>query len=332
MMKKLISAVLVLACLLTLAGCSKSPKKQAVPITTPTYTQGALADIDLQKVLYVLEDISGTGIGQYCYQEDITSQNISAVLGSDDFKLPFAAARAYLPTMSTTAFVLAVFRLEPGADAQTFANTLKEKANPDRWVCVPAEKVEALCYGNLVMFVMGNEASVYQLTQAFNKFSEPGFRMEEHLIDRLEGLTMDKLYTELYKKYSVAQYGFMDGEDFGAISDSTGYGLADISAWQYTDSVVDTGYYPAEEYDGERSYLLAMFRLAPEIDSAAFAQELLSCLDTSALKGDDQQYVIAWSDDVVVCYVGAGSLAWNSVAMESEFSGIYRMETQTSEN
>ena len=332
MMKKLISAVLALACLLTLAGCSKSPKKQAVPITTPTYTQGALADIDLQKILYVLEDISGTGVGQYCYQEDITSENVSAVLGSDSFKLPFAAARAYLPTMSTTAFVLAVFRLEQGADAQAFANALKDNADPDRWVCVRAEKVEALCHGNLVMFVMGNEASVYQLSQAFHKFSEPGFRMEEHLIDRLEGLTMDKLYTELYKKYSVAQYGFMDGEDFGAISDSAGYGLADISAWQYTDSVVDTGYFAADAYDGERSYLLAMFRLAPEVDSAAFAQELLSCLDTSSLKGDGQQYVVAWSDDVVACYVGAGSLAWNTFTMESEFSGIYRMETQTSEN
>ena len=331
-MKKLISVLMVLVCLFALVGCSQSPKKQAVPITTPAPTQSALADMDLQKVLYVLEDISGIGVGQYCYQEDITSQNIFAVLGRDDFKLPFVSARAYLPTMSTTAFVLAVFRLEPGADAQAFANALKEKADPDRWVCVRAEKVEALCKDNMVMFVMGNEASVYQLTQAFGKLSEPGFRMEEHLIDRLEGLTMDKLYTELYKKYSVAQYGFMDGEDFGVIQDSTGYGLADLSAWQYTDSVVDTGYYPAEEYDAERSYLLAMFRLAPEIDSGEFAQELLSCLDTSSLKGEGQQYVIAWSDDVVACYVGAGSLAWNSFTMESEFSGIYRMQTQASEN
>ncbi len=331
-MKKLICVLLAIACLFALAGCSKSPKKEANPVTTPAPTQSALADVDLQKILYVLEDISGIGVGEYCYQEDITPQNISAVLGSDSFKLPFASGRAYLPTMSTTAFVLAVFRLEPGADAQTFANALKDNADPDRWVCVRAEKVEALCQDNLVMFVMGNEASVHHLTQAFAKLGEPGFRMEDHLIDRLEGLSMDKLYSELYKKYSVKQYGFMDGEDFGAIGDSTGYGLTDLSAWQYTDSVVDTGYYPAEEYDGERSYLLAMFRLAPGVDAREFAQELLSCLDTSSLKGDGQQYVIAWSDDAVVCYVGAGSLAWNCFTMESEFSGIYRMQTQASEN
>ena len=83
-MKKLISVLLVVACLLALAGCSQSPKKQAVPITTPTYTQSALADVDLQKILYVLEDISGTGVGQYCYQEDITSE----------MSLPFWAATA----------------------------------------------------------------------------------------------------------------------------------------------------------------------------------------------------------------------------------------------
>lgn len=331
-MKKLISVILVLACLLALAGCSQSPKKKAVPVTTPAPAQSSLADVDLQKILYVLEDISGIGLGEYCYQEDITQQNISFVLGSDGFKLPFASARAYLPTMSTTAFVLAVFRLDEGADAQAFAAALKDNADPDRWVCVRAEKVEALYQDNLVMFVMGNEATVHHLAQAFNTACEPGFRMEEHLVDPLAGLTMDKLYSDLYKKYSIAKYGFMDGEDFGAIQDSTGYGLADLSGWQYTDSVVDTGYYPAEQYDGERSYLLVMFRLAPQVDAETFAQELLSCLDTSSLKGDDQQYVVAWSDDVVIYYAGAGSLAWNCVNMEAEFSGIYRMQTQASEN
>lgn len=325
-MKKYICVILALACLLSLAGCSKATKKQA-PATTPALNS-SLSNVELQKILYVLEDISGIGVGEYCYQEDITPQNISAVLGSDGFKLPFASGRAYLPTMSTTAFVLAVFRLEEGADAQAFADALKKKADPDRWVCVRAEKVEAQCLSNMVMFVMGNEASVSHLTQAFAKLGEPGFRMEEHLIDPLEGLTMDQLYTKLYRKYSLSNYGFMDGEDFGAVQENTAYGLADISSWQYTDSVVDVGYQPADAYDGERAYVLAMFRMSHGVNAQAFAQELQECVDTSALKGEGQQYLLAWSDDVVIYYVGSGSYAWNNFTLNSEFAGIYRMETQ----
>ncbi|MGM9600616.1 MAG: hypothetical protein ACI3W5_03375 [Faecousia sp.] len=326
-MKKLISVILLFACLLSMAACSNGSKK--TPETTPAPTEPELTidDIDLQTMLYLLDDMSGIQVGSYCYQEEITAENVSFVLGSEGFDLPFESARAYLPTFSTTAFVLAVFRLEEGADAQAFVDGLKANAKPDRWICVHAEAVEAEYIGNTVMFVMSNEAGAQNLKQAFAKMNEPGFRVEDNLIDRLEGLTMDKLYGKLYETYSVAMYGFMDGEDFGAVNNNTGYGLSDLNPRDYIDSLVDTGYAPAEEYDGERSYLLAMFRLAPGVDSAAFAQELVSCVDSSELKGEGQQYVVAWSDDVVIYYVGSGSYAWNSMALEHELSGVYRMET-----
>ncbi len=329
-MKKLICVLLAIACALSMAACKKEASQKETPQTTLAPGNGPVTveTVDLKKVLYLLDDMSGLELGAYCYQQEITAENISAVLGSEGFQLPFASGYAYLPTMNTTAFVLAVFRLEAGADAQAFAGELKARAKPDRWVCVQAEAVEVVCSGRTVMFVMSNEIAAASLKEAFAKMNEPGFRAEDHLINRLEGLTMDKLYTDLYRKYSVANYGFMDGEDFGAIQDNTPYGLADISAWQYTDSLVDSGYCPAGEYDGERSYLLAMFRIAPGVDAAEFAQELRSGVDTTELKGEGQQYVLAWNEDVVIYYVGSGSYAWNNFTLNSEFSGIYRMETQ----
>ena len=81
-MKKLISVLLVVACLLALAGCSKSPKKQAVPITTPTYTQSALADVDLQKSNILL--IGPTGCGKTLF-----AQTLAKIL-----HVPFAIADA----------------------------------------------------------------------------------------------------------------------------------------------------------------------------------------------------------------------------------------------
>lgn len=328
-MKKLICLLLTMACLLSVAACSNGSKKDPDE-TTPAATEPELTfdNMDLQTMLYLLDDMSGVDIATYCTQQEITTEDMYAVLGSDTFNLPFQSARAYLPMMNTTAFVLAVFRLEEGADVQAFADGLKENANPDRWVCVRAEVTETACYGNTVMFVMSNAAGAQRLKQAFTEMNEPGFRVEDHLIDRLEGLTMDKLYNELYKKHSLDMYGFMDGEDFGPVQENTGYGLSGLKAEDYTDSVVDAGYCPAEEYDGERSYLLAMFRLAPGVDAEEFAQELISCVDSSSLKGGDPKYVAAWSEDVVIYFEGAGSFAWNSLNLDHEFSAIYRMNTQ----
>ncbi len=328
-MKKRISCVLIFALLLSLAACGNQPATPTtVPATTPAQPETTIDDIDLKTMLYLFEDISGLEIGTYCYQQEISPDTMPAVLGSEGFDLPFAEGRAYLPTLNTTAFVLAVFRLEEGADTQVFMDELKARANPDRWICVRAEVTETACAERTVMFVMSDGAKAKQLADTFSQMSQPGFRVADHLVDRLAGLNMTDIYSRLYRSYGAENYGFMDGEDYGEVTPHTGYGLSELDHGMYTDSLLDIGGYPADEYDGERAYLLVMFRLGSGADAADFAQELKSSVDTTGLKGEGQQYLLAWGADVVVYYVGTGSLAWSNSALDYEFAGHYRMETE----
>lgn len=318
-MKKIVTMLLAFAIALQLTGCAAPDQGE---------TKLPVDRIDLKTILYLMEDLTGLELGSYCYQQDITPEQVAMVVGTEDFSLPFESARAYLPTLNVTPFVLCVFRLAPDSDPQEFADALKASAKLDRWICVRAEAAEAEVSGNTVLFFMGNAMLVQPIKDAFAKLAQPDFRAEDHLIDRLAGLTMEQLYEKLYESYSLENYGFMDGKDYGPVTADAGFGLSALDEAQYAESLVDTGEYPADEFDGERSYLLAMFRLTPGTDAAAFAQKLRDTVDASALKGEGQQYVLAWSQDVVIYYVGAGSLAWSNAMLDSCFAGIYRMQTQ----
>ncbi len=313
-MKKWICMFLIAAMLLSCAACGIKPGAES-----------GVDAIDLQTILYLMDDLSGLEMAKFCQQVEITAENAGQVVGSQEFQEPFASARALMPMINASPFVLAVFRLEAQQDADAFAKALEEQANPAMWICVCAEAVETVVSGQTVLFFMSGKDMAEPLRSSFSKICEPGFRPEEHLVDKLKGLTMNGLYQELYKEFSVEMYGFMDGKELKAVTADTGFGLGKLDSGKFTDSLVDTGYFPAEEYDGERSYLFAMFRLAEGVDAEGFAKELVQQADISSLQGEGSLISYAWSKDVVILFGGAGSLQYTGDWLTMTLCGTYRM-------
>ncbi len=132
----------------------------------------------------------------------------------------------------------------------------------------------------------------------------------------LYGYTMDKLYSMLYKNQ-----GFLDGEDFGAVTRGSDYGFGSLNIAQYTDSVLDTGI--AE--DG--GYMIAMFRLESGVDVQEFVYSLQSVADPWQLPGEGLQYVTIYSEDTVVYFAATGALSGKTAVMEDLFVNTYAMTT-----
>ncbi len=132
----------------------------------------------------------------------------------------------------------------------------------------------------------------------------------------LQGYTMNKLYSELYKSK-----GCLDGEDFGPVTRGSDYGFGSLNAAQYTDSVLDTGI----TEDG--GYMIAMFRLESSVDVQEFVYSLQSVADPWQLPGEGVQYVVAWGGDVVVYFAATGTLCSQASTMEQLFINTYATTT-----
>ena len=60
------------------------------------------------------------------------------------------------PMMSSQAYSLVLVKVKDANDANAIAKEMNEKANPNKWVCVSAERVYSTSVNNLVCFVMAD--------------------------------------------------------------------------------------------------------------------------------------------------------------------------------
>lgn len=63
-------------------------------------------------------------------------------------------------------------RLPEGADAEAAQSAIKKDANPNKWVCVSAEKTEVARRGRTVLLVMSSEKTAKQIAENFEKLGE----------------------------------------------------------------------------------------------------------------------------------------------------------------
>ena len=55
---------------------------------------------------------------------------------------------------------------------QAVAEDIEANANPNKWLCVTAEKTQVVSHGNLVLLVMSFEDDVDTIVDNFNAFCE----------------------------------------------------------------------------------------------------------------------------------------------------------------
>jgi hypothetical protein len=158
-MRKILTAILALAMLLSLAACGDKPKDTSDTTTKGSNLSGTLEEIIDRIYKNAAENSYSTyyASGDAMYFIDITADKQEHFYGCT-FEYEEAVASEFM--MTPPAYSLSVIRLKDGADVNAVMTKLRDNINPMRWVCVGVEKVLVVNVGNIIgVFMMTNEGA-----------------------------------------------------------------------------------------------------------------------------------------------------------------------------
>ena len=72
-----------------------------------------------------------------------------------------------MPMMSSQAYSLVIVKVKDKNDADSVAKEMSENINPNKWVCVSAEKIYATSSGNIAFLVMTNTEMAESVYESF---------------------------------------------------------------------------------------------------------------------------------------------------------------------
>lgn len=266
---------------------------------TPEATKDPVDDVAILEVQDAVVALSGQNFGNFMMSEEVFDQAAAGwVIGSEEFDMEFVAASHFAPMMSSTAFELAFFRVADGTDVQAFAEALRTKANPVKWMCVQADAVKTAIRGNTILFVMSDERTADSLIEAFNNY-DPATYVPPVKANPLAGKTMEDVFWD-----TAMGCGFIEAAADGSYNETSKekLGFKEFDATGYEDAYVDYSY-----EDSAYPYALGLFRLPEGADCFAFMDALGLGVDTS-LYGDTADYTLFYdTEENVVAYCVASS-------------------------
>lgn len=166
-MKRIISLMLVAVLVLgTFTGCAnKSNNDGDKPALTASLSEIAdqvfekdPSEIQVEQRKIDLADDSEEG--QWLKESALGMKDVSKI----------KEAVLCEPMIGSIAFSMVLVRVNDPADAENVAKEMKENINPNKWVCVTANDIQAVGYGDVVMFIMlddGLDLSTQTYVDAF---------------------------------------------------------------------------------------------------------------------------------------------------------------------
>lgn len=173
LMTKTSLLALAMAAALSLAACgasSQSTTATPAPTATPetsTAEDGVSDDMGVAEVAEPDSELSAMVDSIYeAYPVELMMMQTTAIDLKDETWLTYntglsaeeaALVDAGVKSESMTgsqAYTLVLLRVKDAADAQTVADTMLDKMDPARWVCVMADKMRVATFDDKVLFVM----------------------------------------------------------------------------------------------------------------------------------------------------------------------------------
>ena len=115
----------------------------------------------IDKVMEGLEDNS-----PMVSNTEVTKENMEYYLGTDTIDIEKGIASE--PVMSSIAHSVVVIKVADGTDINAVKEKIKENVNPQKWVCVEAEKVIVENKGNIIILIMSNNDLATKIQENFN--------------------------------------------------------------------------------------------------------------------------------------------------------------------
>lgn len=152
-----LTGVMILLAALCCAGCGN--KKESSDNLEGTLT-------DIMASLYANADLEAEFRDTLDNYEtvEITDDLETYILGTDE--ITYTEGVVSMPQMSSIAYQCVLLRVDEG-DVETTKQLLKDKADPDKWVCVSAETTLIESRGNVIFFIMGGKDEAYAMNTAF---------------------------------------------------------------------------------------------------------------------------------------------------------------------
>ena len=175
-MKKLISIVLALSLVLSLAACGGKKAEETQPALSVEGTMEELLNKTIEE--RPVEFMGGV------IPVDLTDSSedglwaIKSYTGLED-AAQITEAAAFEPMMGSMAFSMVLVRLAEGADAKAVAEAMKAGIDTRKWICVEADDLKVAGFGDVVMLIMVNSDSgmtAQSFVDAFAKVA--GFEAE----------------------------------------------------------------------------------------------------------------------------------------------------------
>ena len=175
-MKKIVSLVLALSLVLSLAACGSKKPAETEPALSVAGTMEELLNKTIEQ--RPVEFMGGV------IPVDLTDSTedglwaLKSYTGLDDAS-KITEAAAYEPMMGSIAFSMVLVRLADGAGSKDVAQTMKSGIDTRKWICVEADDLKVAGFGDVVMLVMVNSDSgmtAQSFVDAFSKVA--GFEAE----------------------------------------------------------------------------------------------------------------------------------------------------------
>lgn len=154
-MKKMISALLALVMVLSLTACggNNTPATEA-PTEAAVSVEGTMEEL----VTKVMEKQPVEFMGGFM-PVDLTDTSedglwaIKSFTGLDNAE-QISDLAVFEPMMGSIPFSLVMVRVNEGADVAAVAETMKNNIDQRKWICVEADDLQVVSFGDAVMLIM----------------------------------------------------------------------------------------------------------------------------------------------------------------------------------
>ena len=155
-MKKFIAMLLALAMMFSFAACGNTATTEptTAPAETVKHVEGTMEEL-LNKVIEIqpVEFMGGTMPLDLTDTSEDGLWNIKYNTGLDNAD-NITDAAVFGPMIGSIAFSMVMVRTAEGADVQAVAEAMKTGIDPRKWVCVAADDLQVVSFGDVVMLIM----------------------------------------------------------------------------------------------------------------------------------------------------------------------------------
>lgn len=156
-MKKIVSIVLALSLVLSLAACGgKKAEETQAPALSVEGTMEELLNKTIEQ--RPVEFMGGVIPVDLTDSSEEGMWAIKSYTGLDSAE-NITEAAAFEPMMGSIAFSMVLVRAAEGADAKAVAESMKSGIDTRKWICVEADDLKVAGFGDVVMLIMVNSDS-----------------------------------------------------------------------------------------------------------------------------------------------------------------------------